>query len=267
MLGSGSSGNAVLLESGDARILVDAGFGTRRLAARLATIGIPPASIQDCILTHEHTDHIKGAASAAKRWGWSLYATAGTAAARHLARAPVTRVRAGETLSLGGGRFDVQTAATPHDASDPIGLLITARSSGVRAGICYDIGHASAAVRALCAEVDILVLEANHDEGMLWAGPYPPWLCQRIACDTGHLSNKAAGVLAREVASAQLAHVVLAHLSEQNNTPAVAQRTVSRALAGTAFRGRLTTAAQDTVVGPFMPRGMKRKDPLQYSLF
>lgn len=264
MLGSGSSGNAVLLESGDTRIVIDAGFGPRALARRLKAAGVAPASVQGCILTHEHTDHIKGAAAAARKWGWPLYATAGTAAAPELERATVTTVRAGETLRL--GRFEVQTAATPHDASDPIGLLVTSTSTGTRAAICYDVGHVSESVRDLCREVDLLVLEANHDEGMLWAGPYPPWLCQRIAGDHGHLSNRAAGMLARDVASARLAHVVLAHLSEKNNTPIVAQRTVSGALRGTSFRGKLAAAEQDAVVGPFGPRGVKR-DPLQYSLF
>jgi phosphoribosyl 1,2-cyclic phosphodiesterase len=265
MLGSGSSGNAVLVESDDTRILIDAGFGTRTLATRLHAIDVAPASIQACVLTHDHTDHTKGAAAAAKKWGWSLYASAGTAAARELADAPVTRFAAGDSLQV--GRLEVRTARTPHDARDPIGVLVTARSTGARAGICYDIGHASEEVRTLCEEVDVLVLEANHDEGMLWSGPYPPWLCQRIACDTGHLSNRAAGELAREVASRQLAHIVLAHLSEKNNAPAVAQRTVSRALARTAFRGGLTMASQSSVVGPFEPRTARRKDELQYALF
>lgn len=265
MLGSGSGGNAVLIECDDTRILVDAGFGTRTLAARLEATGVAPASIQACVLTHEHTDHVKGAAAAAKKWGWSIFSTAGTARARELADAPVTRFAAGDTLEV--GRIEIRTARTPHDASDPIGVLVTERSTGARAGICYDIGHASEEVRTLSREVDLLVLEANHDESMLRGGPYPPWLRHRIACDTGHLSNRAAGELARDVASRQLAHVVLAHLSEKNNTPAEAQRTVSRALARTTFRGGLTTAAQDAVVGPFEPKGARRADPLQYGLF
>lgn len=263
MLGSGSGGNAVLVECGDTRVLVDAGFGTRTLATRLAAIGIAPASIQACVLTHEHSDHVKGAAAAARKWGWTIHATPGTARARELADAPVSRFTAGDTLTVGG--LDIRTARTPHDASDPVGLLVTARSTGARAGICYDIGHVSDDVRALCTEVDLLVLEANHDEEMLWNGPYPPWLRKRIACDTGHLSNRAAGALARDVARRQLGHIVLAHLSEKNNTPALAHRTVSRALKGTAFRGELTTAPQDGVVGPF---GVGREGGgIQYGLF
>jgi phosphoribosyl 1,2-cyclic phosphodiesterase len=114
--------------------------------------------------------------------------------------------------------------------------------------------------------VDLLVLEANHDEGMLWAGPYPPWLCQRIAGNTGHLSNRAAGQLVRDTVTRRLGHLVLAHLSAHNNTETIATRTVRSALRGTAFRGMLSTASQSHVVGPFMPRGVKRDSPLQYAL-
>ncbi|HKO16385.1 MAG TPA: MBL fold metallo-hydrolase, partial [Gemmatimonadaceae bacterium] len=253
ILGSGSGGNAVLVESEGQRLLVDAGFGTRTLARRLARTGVPPASIEACILTHDHSDHVRGAAAAARKWGWALHATPGTLACRALADAPCSTFTPGSSLRV--GRFDVETVATPHDATDPVGLLITARGSGARAGICYDVGHASDAVRALCREVDVLVLETNHDEGMLWAGPYPLWLRRRIASDTGHLSNRAAAGLAREMASRQLAQVVLAHLSEKNNTPELALRAVRAGLRGTAFRGQVTAAAQDAVAGPFRPRG------------
>ena len=266
MLGSGSSGNAVLLETDDTRIVIDAGFGTRTLAQRLRSIKIPPASIQACFLTHEHHDHVRGARSAMMRWGWALYATRGTAdGIPELADMPVRYFDAGETVTV--GRFDVSTAQVPHDATDPVGLLVTARSTGARAGICYDIGHVSSAVRSLCANVDILVLEANHDEGMLRAGPYPQFLQQRIASKVGHLSNRAAGALCADVARKELGHVVLAHLSEQNNSPQMAHRAVSTALRRTSFRGGLTLAKQDSVVGPFVPKGTKKTDPLQYSLF
>jgi phosphoribosyl 1,2-cyclic phosphodiesterase len=253
VLGSGSSGNAVLLESDGTRMLVDAGFGPRTLAARLKLAGVDARSITACVVTHDHSDHVSGAAKAALRWGWQLFATDGTASAPDLAGVLVTTFAPGDTLRIGA--FEVQTVATPHDATEPVGLLATAVRSGARAGICYDVGHASDGVRALCDKVDVLVLEANHDEGMLWAGPYPPWLCRRIASETGHLSNRAAAQVARDAATPALAHLVLAHLSEKNNTPALADRTVRSALRPTAFRGKITTARQDAVVGPFVPRG------------
>jgi phosphoribosyl 1,2-cyclic phosphodiesterase len=265
VLGSGSGGNALLLEADGARILVDAGFGTRTIAARLRAIGVAPASIEACIITHEHGDHVRGAAAAARRWGWPLYASNGTAESRELGRARVTRFAAGDGLAL--SRMDVRTAPTPHDAADPIALVVTVRSTGARTGICYDIGHVNSFVREVCRDVDILVVESNHDEGMLRAGPYPPWLRQRIASDSGHLSNRAAGELVCESAPGRLAHLVLAHLSHVNNTPQVARGTVGRAIARTKFRGRLCTAVQDGVVGPFAPSGRRADQPLQYALW
>jgi phosphoribosyl 1,2-cyclic phosphodiesterase len=205
------------------------------------------------VVTHDHSDHVGGVDKAARRWGWEVLATEGTARAARLDGVPVTTFKPGDRLRVGS--LEVETVATPHDATEPVGVLVTAAETGARAGICYDVGHASDGVRALCHLVDILVLEANHDEGMLWAGPYPPWLCARIASGTGHLSNRAAAEVAREAATPQLSHVVLAHLSEQNNTPAIADRTVRGALRRTAFRGKLSAALQDVVAGPFAPRG------------
>jgi phosphoribosyl 1,2-cyclic phosphodiesterase len=265
VLGSGSSGNAVLLENQDTRVLVDAGFGPRTLARRMKLAGVDAASVAACFITHDHTDHASGAARAAQRWGWQLFATEGTVAAIDLGGTPVTTFSPGDTVRVGS--FEIETVATPHDAAEPVGLLATAVDSGARAGVCYDIGHASDSVRALCDDLDVLVLEANHDEGMLWAGPYPPWLCQRIAGKMGHLSNRAAAAVARDAVTPQLAHVVLAHLSETNNSPALADRAVRAALRKTVFKGKLSTSNQDAVVGPFTPRGFTSRSapPVQLS--
>jgi phosphoribosyl 1,2-cyclic phosphodiesterase len=266
VLGSGSGGNAVLLESDGTRLLIDAGFGPRTLARRMRLAGVDAASVAACVVTHDHSDHVCGAGKAAQRWGWQVFATEGTARAPDLEGTLVTTFSPGETLRVGS--FEVEAIATPHDAAEPVGVVVTAVSTGARAGVCYDIGHASDGVRALCHSVDVLVLEANHDEGMLWAGPYPPWLCARIASSTGHLSNRAAADVARDAVAPQLAHIVLAHLSEQNNSPELAQRTVRAALRKTAFRGRLSTSCQDAVVGPFTPRGFTAGSaaPVQLSL-
>lgn len=265
VLGSGSRGNAVLVEGDGTRVLVDAGFGPRTLAARLKAVDIAPSSIDACLLTHDHSDHACGAARAARKWGWAIFATPGTTQSVELAGAVVTSLDVGVPIRIDG--LEVMAVATPHDATEPVGFVATALSTGARAAICYDVGHASASVRALCEEMDILVLEANHDEGMLWAGPYPPWLCQRIAGANGHLSNRAAGALARDSVTARTAHLVLAHLSQHNNSPEMALRTVRSALRGAAFRGKLSLATQDEVSGPFVPRAMRAESPLQLSLF
>ena len=251
-LGSGSRGNAVLLECGETRVLVDAGFAPRELARRLALVGVAPESIEACVVTHEHTDHVKGAAGAARRWGWSLYATAGTVgAARELADADARTIGAGDRFSV--GRLDLVAVPTSHDAAESIAVVATSRASGARAAVCYDLGAATDAVRASLRRVDVLVLESNHDEGMLWGGPYPPSVCSRIASRTGHLSNRAAAALGRDVSHRGLRHVVLAHLSENCNSHVAAVRTMTDALARSAFRGRVDVAPQHAPAGPFAP--------------
>ncbi len=249
VLGTGSRGNAVLFESGGARLLVDAGFGVRTLEARLRAANVAPESVCACVITHEHADHVRGAAPAAAKWGWALHATAGTVAAcPALAGAGARTFRAGDALALDG--FDVDTAPTSHDARESVALAVTARGTGARAAVCYDLGAASDGVRALLDGAETVVLEANHDEGMLRAGPYPPSVAARIAGRQGHLSNAAAGRLARDVARAGLRHVVLAHLSESCNAPRLAADAVQAALAPTRFRGAVTPAGQDAVLGP-----------------
>src|SRR3954471_16259557 len=163
MLGSGSSGNAVLCECDDERILIDCGFGTRTIAKRLKSIGVEPESISACLVTHEHSDHISGVARAAKKWGWTIRASRGTAA-DSLAESSTIAIEAGETISL--ARMQVEVVATPHDAAESLGFVITGLSTGVRAAIFSDIGHASAAIRRACKEVELLVIESNHDEEM-----------------------------------------------------------------------------------------------------
>ena len=227
-LGSGSKGNALLIECGETRVLIDAGFPARMLSSRLTAIGIAPGSISACVLTHEHVDHVRGAAVAQARWGWSLHASAGTVReSEPLGPATVNPFSAGATLSIGCA--DIATVAVSHDASEPVGLVITDRGSGARAAIVYDLGVVTNAVRDAVLDVDVLVIEANHDEGMLRSGPYPAYLKSRIAGRTGHLSNRAAAALCAEAAHGGLSHVVLAHLSETNNDHGLALGAVSGA--------------------------------------
>ena len=266
MLGSGSGGNAVLLECDDSRVLVDAGFAPRTLAQRLAAIDVAPASIEACIITHAHGDHVKGAASGSRKWGWALHATPGAASeCPELVEAGVQLFAPGDRIAL--SRMDIDTHPVPHDAADTIGAVVTARSSGARAGICYDVGHVTDPVRAICKDVDILVLESNHDEGMLRSGPYPYIVQQRIAGDHGHLSNREAARLARDSVTRALHHVVLAHLSQKCNDHGVARGAVNGGLTHAGYKGHLTTALQHAPVGPFLPRSGRVELPTQYSLF
>jgi phosphoribosyl 1,2-cyclic phosphodiesterase len=250
VLGSGSAGNAVLVESGETRILIDAGFPVRELAKRLAAIGVSGESIESAIVTHEHTDHVRGVCAAAKRWKWAVYASSGTIAGYPLLKEICARpFVAGATLELGD--LSVQTVRTPHDGTEPVAVLATAKSSGVRAGIIYDLGHVPPSYRKTFERLDILLLESNHDEGMLRAGPYPPSVRARIGGAYGHLSNRRAGMFARDCVHAGLAQLVLAHLSERCNAPEVAIKSMREALGRTSFRGALQAASQSATSGPF----------------
>ncbi len=250
VLGSGSRGNALLLEGGDTRLLVDAGFGPRALSARLGVAGCPPEAVTALVLTHEHTDHASGAADATARWGWPIVASAGTWPALPVARAaewPLLTPSAGTAI----GAFDVQAIPVPHDASEPMALVVTHRASGCRAGIALDLGHVPEPLVAAFAGLDLLVVEANHDPQRLAAGPYPWMLKRRIGGGTGHLPNAAAAALAARCAHRGLRGVVLAHLSEVNNTPALALEAARTALRRAGWRrDAVVTASQGDVAGP-----------------
>jgi phosphoribosyl 1,2-cyclic phosphodiesterase len=249
VLGSGSSGNAVLIETERTRILIDAGFAPRVLKKRLAVAGVAPESIEAVVVTHEHTDHIKGVRSASRKWGWTVVCTAGT---RMMCpdwadlRTILTPCRSTVVV----GDFEIQTVPVSHDANEPIAVIVTSIAEGARAGIVYDLGHVTEGVSRALDKLDMLVIESNHDEGMLRAGPYPPSLQARIRGKFGHLSNREAARAVSQTMHSGLNNIVLAHLSEKNNTPRTALGTVGDSLRHARFRGRLTAAAQDHVVGP-----------------
>ena len=265
VLGSGSKGNALLVECGGTRLLIDVGFSPEVVARRLDAIGVWPDSIEAVVITHEHGDHVSGATAGAERWGWMLHATTGTAAASAALRETGVRTfDPGTTLSL--GEAEVETISVPHDAAEPVALVVTERATGLRAGIAYDLGSVTMEVRGRFRDLDLLVLEANHDEGMLRAGPYPPRVQQRIAGARGHLSNRDAAAFARDCADRRLRVILLAHLSEQCNDRGIAWRAVSAAVTRTAFTGRVEPTMQRAVVGPFGPGASRATAPVQLTL-
>ena len=264
VLGSGSSGNAVLVQCGGSRILVDCGFGTRTLAGRLKAIDVAPASIEACIITHEHIDHVGGAAAAARKWGWHLYASGGTIkGCPALEEANCIQLGIGKPFAL--ERMEIDTCPVPHDALSPIAVRITSSATGASAVVCTDLGHVTDAVRALCRDADLLVIESNHDEGLLRTGPYPPSVRARIGSRVGHLSNRACAQLARDMVHKNLAHVVLAHLSENCNDHGMAHRATANALSLTRYRGAVSVAMQHGVVGPFQPKSGRTQPETQYA--
>lgn len=210
-------------------LLVDCGFGPRALVTRLKQIGLVPEQIEGLVLTHEHQDHAQGAERAQHKWRWPVYASAATFAALP-AIAPRWQRPVAAGRAVDAGAFTLEAVAIPHDARAPLAFALTAPSSGARLGIAHDLGAVPDALPALFARCDALCIEANHDPEMLRTGPYPPVLQERIRNGRGHLSNEAAGRLLAALTHPGLRSVSLLHLSETNNTPALAAETVTRAL-------------------------------------
>jgi len=244
-LGSGSRGNSLLVEGGRTAVLVDAGFSGTQIERRLEALGYSPGGIAAVVVTHEHRDHSGGVGVAARRWGWTVHMTSGTAAAC------ATLMRGGERLithernaKLTIGDLAVQLVPTCHDASDPVAVHLEDARSKLTVGIATDIGRATAPVRDAFRRCHFLVLESNHDEVRLREAPYPWSLKQRIGGSRGHLSNRLAAELAAELVHPDLGGILLAHLSEECNDSAAARTEVQRALRKARFRGRLEVASQ-----------------------
>ncbi len=239
MLGSGSRGNAILIDGSAGSVLVDAGFSARALAQRLATVARPPESIHALLLTHEHLDHACGAAVGSSRWQWPVYASAGTLSA--LADMPGGAPETAEAFAADGdlcvAGFAVAHHRLPHDAADCRALVLTDTKTGARIGVVLDAGHVPETLPAFLERLDLLVVEANHDPAMLASGPYPRVLKARIRGGSGHLSNTTAAALASDCAHRGLRGVLLAHLSETNNTPALAVAAAREALRQRGWRG------------------------------
>ena len=243
ILGSGSKGNAIVLENDRTRILIDAGFGPRTLSQRMRAVDVTPESISALVLTHEHGDHVRGATAAARKWKWPVYGTHGTLRALR-SRRQVSLHQVEPRKELVVDDFTLRFVRTPHDAAESVAIVATDLRSGVRAGVVYDLGHVTPRLASYFSRLDALLLESNHDDDMLWGGTYPWIVKERIAGPRGHLSNGEAASMARSLVHRGLRHLVLCHLSENNNRPDIALQTMRTGLRGTGFRGQLHAASQ-----------------------
>ncbi len=252
VLGSGSSGNSAILRGSGTTLLLDAGLSAKKTLARLAAAGISPDDIDAVLLTHEHSDHAGGLPVLLRSLRCPLYATRLTAGEL---RDHDPRLAAAEwRLFATGGSFEIRTLeitafSVPHDAADPVGFAIRGTSTSI--GVITDLGHVNHSVVHHVAGVNCLFVEANHDEQMLQADTRRPFATkQRILSPHGHLSNRAAGDLARQILGSALSHIVLGHLSRDCNTPALARSAVESALEGAP--ASVLCAEQDVALAPVL---------------
>jgi phosphoribosyl 1,2-cyclic phosphodiesterase len=249
VLGSGSKGNCTYIESPEVRFLVDAGLSAREIERRLRQIERSPETLDGILISHEHSDHVNGVGALARRYKLRVYANPATwQRAQHVAGVvdDLHEFSTGTPFLLRD--VVVDPFSLPHDADDPVAFRLSWRRRTM--AIVTDLGYPSQLVRERMRGCHLLVLEANHDDAMLKAGPYPWPLKQRIGGKSGHLSNLQSSQLLRDVLHDELEYVVLAHLSEINNRPDLARLTAEEILGS---RGtRLCVAAQREVSAWFL---------------
>jgi len=229
-LGSGSKGNAWLVESGSTRVMLDCGFGVREMSARLARMGLSPCDIDAVVLTHEHSDHVRGAVSFARKAGCPIWATHGCLSML-FAQEPsdgvvARRIDGHEPFDIGD--LGLRPFPVPHDAREPVQFVVD--DGAHRWGLLTDAGHVTGHMAEMLDGCHAIAIECNHDIERLRAGGYPAALKARILGRYGHLDNGAAADLLAAIAHGPLQHVVAAHLSEENNTPDLARAALARAL-------------------------------------
>lgn len=233
-LGSGSAGNALVIESGTTRVLLDCGFGPRELDRRLQRLGLSPADLCAILITHEHDDHASGATASSARYGLPLWLTYGTLQAITDGATTTKAQRKSEVSLIDGnspfliGDLEIFPFPVPHDAREPVQYVFGDGAN--RLGVLTDIGAPTRHVERMLSGCAALVLECNHDPEMLARGPYPRWLKERIGGPFGHLANSQTADLLASLDRSCLTHVIAAHLSASNNTTDLARASLAEAI-------------------------------------
>lgn len=230
-LASGSSGNSFYIEGGNGKLLIDAGLSGKRITKNLEEIGVKPEELDGILITHEHRDHITGAGVLSRRFNLPIYATEKTWEAMGPCIGeikPENRRVYDKKRGFEIKGFKVEPFDIPHDAVEPVGYSLFYNSKKISSAT--DIGHINRGLARKLDNSDLILLESNHDVEMLKVGPYPWPLKRRILGEKGHLSNEDAGKMAAWLARNKRVHVLLGHLSAENNFPELAYRTVASIL-------------------------------------
>lgn len=236
-LGSGSQGNATLIDRDGFLVLIDTGFSVPEIERRMASLGVQPADLAAVLVTHEHGDHLRGVAGLQRRLGLPVYATAGTARSIRNKRG-LEVVDSHRDFQLGPLR--VRPVPVPHDAAEPVQYIVS--DGALRLGVLTDLGAITPHVREQYGECDALLVEANHDLAMLHNGPYPPSLKWRVASDWGHLNNEQTADFLCSVERGRLRQLLIGHISLKNNLTQLVRDAVADAVAPVAH---VTYASQE----------------------
>lgn len=228
-LGSGSEGNAVVVEAGRSRVLLDCGFSIKETVFRLARLGLTPADLSGIVITHEHSDHIGGVFRFANKFNLPVWLTHGSLAyLSNLDQSLVDARVIDSHAAFAVGDLYIEPFPVPHDAREPIQFVFS--DGQHRLGVLTDTGMITPHIEQMLSGCNALVLECNHDADMLANGPYPTSLKQRVGGRFGHLDNTAAADLLRNIDTQQLTHLIAAHLSHKNNLPELARAALAKAL-------------------------------------
>jgi phosphoribosyl 1,2-cyclic phosphodiesterase len=223
-LGSGSRGNATLVQYRDTTLLVDNGFSLKQFTRRLERLEIELDAIDAVLLTHEHGDHSGGVERLCARHEIPLWTAVGTARAALSPDFEYQRLVAGRAVTIGG--IEIIPVTVPHDASEPLQFVFHQLDNGKRLGILTDTGHITRHIVEAFSSLDALLLEFNYDVGMLASGPYPDMLKQRVGGDLGHLSNEQSLDLLRQIDTNNLNCLIAGHISQKNNRSAIVDQLI-----------------------------------------
>ncbi len=218
-IGSGSKGNGTLIQSAENLIIVDCGFSLKETESRLAMRAVSAHQLSAILVTHEHSDHIKGVGALARRYNLPVHMTYGTHRASKLGNVPkLNIIKPNQKFFIGD--LEIQAVAVPHDAREACQFVIERK--GAKLGILTDTGHLTSHMISAYKGCNALLLECNHDPHLLAKGPYPPSLKKRVGGPYGHLNNQQAADFLSAIQCEKLKHVVVTHISEQNNQPELA---------------------------------------------
>ena len=245
VLGSGSSGNSTFVEQNGTRLLVDAGLRAKEIVERLALINVDASTLNGILISHEHQDHIQGAAAIARKFKVPVYISSRAREHASFSFQLVHHYPVSAGVPVQIGAITVTPFSTPHDSIDPLGFAL--RAQQCRACVITDIGYVTETIRERLRNSDIVIIESNHDLEMLRSGPYPWSLKQRVMSNYGHLSNEALAYFFSEYFDGTQRKVMLTHLSRQNNHPQIAYVSALRALEKKSRDTDLHISLQDEV--------------------